>query len=515
LLISPGITVTTHMNPRISFPLLVILGISQQSASVLAAQSNSEQPVDAAQVAESLQQLVAENDFPKLDSDAALRNAARQAYLWAWPMVYVRNCHASLSWLRSSGISGGAPVAPPNRLCMLTDRVKSSMTAVPCPNPDVIYGFGILDLREAPVILQVPDFGESFWLFQLGDQRTDGFAQVGKMYGTKPGFYLIAGPDWQGVTPPEVAGVLRCPTKIGYILPRILLSNESSEAASLEATIGQIMVYPLSQFRGRIESCDWSRERWLPSFSGAAGKSRGRVVPKKFFEVLPEVLDTVPPLPGEESLYSYFRELIQRAESDERIGELLADAAVAAEQDLIEPLLEFRRLGQPAKHYWTTTVNGATFGTDYLTRTAVAKSNIFVNQPAETKYFYQDLDSMGQRLSGDNSYRITFADGQLPPTKGHWSLALYNESHVLYPNAWDRHSVGVSMPQIRSAPDGSVTILLQHNLPPDEWQDNWLPTPAGKFSLYLRVYWPGDEVLSGKWSPPEVVGTMPKRYAAR
>ena len=39
-----------------------------------------------------------------------------------------------------------------------------------------------------------------------------------------------------------------------------------------------------------------------------------------------------------------------------------------------------------------TITNGAAFGTDYFTRTAVAKSNIFVNTPNETKYFYQDLD---------------------------------------------------------------------------------------------------------------------------
>lgn len=503
------------MHPRISLSMLTILALCQLPADGIAAELSSERPIAATEVAESLQQFVAGSDFPKLDSDAALRDAARQAYLWAWPMVYVRNCHASLSRLRSRGISGGGPVAPPNSLCMLTDRVKSGMNVVPCANPDMIYGFGILDLRETPVILQIPDFGERFWLIQLGDQRTDGFAQVGKMYGTKPGFYLIAGPDWHGVAPPEVAGVLRCPTKIGYVLPRILLADESLEQVSLQQTTGQLMLYPLSQFRGRVKFCDWSRQRWLPNISGAAGKSRGRVVPKNFFEVLPEVLKTVPPLPGEEPLYAYFGDLIRRAESDERVRELLSEAAAEAEQELIEPLFEFRRIGQPAKHYWTTTDKGAMFGTDYLTRTAIAKSNIFVNQPAETRYFYQDLDSEGQRLAGDHSYRITFAPGQLPPTKGHWSLTLYNENHVLHSNAWNRHSVGSSTPQIRTELDGSITILVQHNPPQREGQENWLPAPAGKFSLYLRVYWPDEEILSGKWSPPEVECMAPVLYAAR
>lgn len=503
------------MHPRFTLSILTTLVLGLLSTNGIAAELRSDRPIAAAEVAESLQQLVAGHDLPKLDSDAGLRDAARQAYLWAWPMVYVRNCYASLSKLRSRGISGGGPVAPPNHLCMLTNRVDAGMTAVACANPDMIYGFGILDLRKTPVILQVPDFGDRFWLIQLGDQRTDGFAQVGKMYGTKPGFYLIAGPDWNGVAPPEVAGVLRCPTRIGYVLPRILVADESSDQESLHQALGQLSLYPLSKFRGRVEFCDWSQQRWLPNLAGAPGKSRGRVVPKNFFEVLPEVLRTVPPLPGEEPLYACFGELLRRAESDPRVRELLAEAAAEAEHELIEPLFEFRSLAQSTGHYWTTTDKGAMFGRDYLTRTAIAKSNIFVNQPTETRYFYQDLDSDGQRLAGNNSYRITFAPGQLPPNKGHWSLTLYNDQHALHSNSWNRHSVGASTPKFKTELDGSITIIVQRNQPSPEWQENWLPAPTGNFSLYLRVYWPGDEILAGKWAPPKVENTATVQFAAR
>jgi len=335
------------------------------------------------------------------------------------------------------------------------------------------------------------------------------------MYGTPPGFYLIAGPDLNGRAPAGVTAVLRCPTEIGYVLPRILPLGEQFGGTSLDETINQIMVYPLSEFSGRLQTSDWSRNRWLPNVAGGTGKRRGRVVPERFFDVLPRVLERVPPLQGEEPLYVYFRELVQRAKADARVRRLLAETAVAAERELIEPLFEFQRLGQPAGRNWTTTGKGARFGTDYLARTAVAKSNIFVNRPAETKYFYQDLDARGERLNGGNSYRITFAAGQLPPTKGHWSLTLYNENHALHANAWDRHSVGVSTPQLQAAADGTVTIVVQREPPPDQWQENWLPAPAGKFSLYLRVYWPDDDVLSGKWSPPEVVSTAPVRFAVR
>jgi hypothetical protein len=41
-----------------------------------------------------------------------------------------------------------------------------------------------------PVVIQVPDFGDRFWVYALYDARTDQFGQLGKPYGTKAGFYL-------------------------------------------------------------------------------------------------------------------------------------------------------------------------------------------------------------------------------------------------------------------------------------------------------------------------------------
>ena len=66
------------------------------------------------------------------------------------------------------------------------------------------------------------------------------------------------------------------------------------------------------------------------------------------------------------------------------------------------PLLQFRHFGIPLANHWTTITNGAAFGLDYFTRTAVAKSNILVNKDTETKYLYQDLDAAGGRLNGAN-----------------------------------------------------------------------------------------------------------------
>jgi hypothetical protein len=42
----------------------------------------------------------------------------------------------------------------------------------------------------------------------------------GKQYGTKPGFYLMVGPDWEGEVPAGIGGVFRSPTNMAAFCPR-------------------------------------------------------------------------------------------------------------------------------------------------------------------------------------------------------------------------------------------------------------------------------------------------------
>lgn len=155
---------------------------------------------------------------------------------------------------------------------------------------------------------------------------------------------------------------------------------------------------------------------------------------------------------------------------------------------------------------WSTTFNNAAFGTDTFTRTAVAKSNILVNAPLETKYFYQDLDASGARLNSANRYTVTFAKDQTPPVDGFWSLTLYDVEHFLAPNDLKRYSLVTKNKTLVTNADGSLTIYVQANPPPEAQRANWLPSPKGSdFSLYMRAYWPKTAIIDGPWTPPAVM----------
>jgi hypothetical protein len=428
---------------------------------------------------------------------------ARFAYFWAWPLVNVFNRYIAFKRVRRPILVGGiAPVAPINHVAMLHDYIGWKQRYIACPSQDLIYGFGILDLAREPVVVQVPDFGKRYWVYQATDLRTDGFANLGTMYGTKPGFYLLSGPDWDGKAPSGIAASFRGSTNVATLIPRVFQEDDKADNEVLQPLIQEIAVYPLSEFDGKVKTRDWSSLPSLPWIK--LGEEEWKWVdPATFFDILPEVLDAARPLPGEEALYALVRSVLHAAAVDKTLRKVLKDAAAEADETLVKPLLQFRNFGIPLPDNWTTVINSAEFGTDYYTRTAVAKSNIFINRPRETRYFYQDLDMRGGRLTGTRRYTITFKE--TPPVKGFWSITLYNRQHFFATNALNRFSLGTKSKGLRFEPDGSLVIHVQNEPPTDDKLSNWLPAPPDEFSLYIRVYWPLEEIAEGRWTPPPVV----------
>jgi hypothetical protein len=60
---------------------------------------------------------------------------------------------------------------------------------------------------------------------------------------------------------------------------------------------------------------------------------------------------------------------------------------------------------------------------------------------------------------------------------------------------------------LKTNEDGSTNLYIQKDSPGSDLESNWLPAPAGKFILMLRMYWPSKEspsILNGSWTIPPI-----------
>ena len=430
----------------------------------------------------------------------------RFAYVWGWPIASGFNRRAAMTSSPEPGLRGGIlPNAPLGYVCMLTDYLSADQRFVTCSNQDVAYGFGYGSLDDDPVIMQVPDFGDRFWVYAAWDARTDSFAELGRQYGTKPGFYLMVGPHWSGKPPAGISGIFRSSTELAAFCPGVFLNDTGEDRKALLPVLNQVMVYPLREFDGKMKTKDWKQIPTLPASGFQGQEDIHWVNPDTYFDQLPHLLNHVPPLPGEEAIYATLRAVLEAASEDPQVMQSLKEAAAASERELIAPLVRWRLNGPPAGNGWYSPRNNGAFGVDYAVRTAVAKSNMYENRFNETKFIFTDTDSENQQLHGHSQYAITFPAGQLPPVHAFWSLTLYNDHHFFHPNRLKRFSLGTRNRTLQTNSDGSLTLYAGAATPGIEKAANWLPAPAGPFSLSIRCYWPKAEVINASWSPPKVM----------
>ena len=197
-------------------------------------------------------------------------------------MVNIYNRRLAFKDATEIMMSGPVPIAPLNHLGMLTDYIEPSERLVACPNQDVVYGAGSVALDQSPVVVQVPNFGDRFWVYQVVDLRTDSFVQLGKMYGTTPGFYLLIGPDWHGDVPKGITRVFRSSTNTGFIAPRMFQDDTPEDKKAIQGVLQQVMMYPLAEYDGAMKSKDWHAIKQVPG--SATGEEETKwVVPERFF----------------------------------------------------------------------------------------------------------------------------------------------------------------------------------------------------------------------------------------
>jgi len=127
---------------------------------------------------------------------------------------------------------------------------------------------------------------------------------------------------------------VRSSTDFAAIMPRIFMDDTPEDHAAIQPVLNQIMLYPLSQFDGKIKTKDWSK---LPKVDRKGSPKEYSttqppwVDPETFFDELPIVMKQVPPMPGEEALYKLFGSVLDEAAKNPEVMKTLRETAFVAD----------------------------------------------------------------------------------------------------------------------------------------------------------------------------------------
>jgi hypothetical protein len=362
-------------------------------------------------------------------------------------------------------------------------------------------------------VVTVPDVDpKRYFSVQLIDWNTYNFGYAGsRSTGNGAGSWMIAGPGWQGATPPGVKGVFRSTTQFAIVLIRTQLFAPS-DIGNVVAIQKGYKTQPLSAFLGQPAPPAPPAVNW-PRIDAELAKQH-------FFEYLDFALQFNAAQANEADIRARLARIGVGAGPGMTAGgtslfdRLEVDAGLFEGNRAVER--EVASAGLDMNSWRVTPIDNSLQGVNgnWLIRAAVAKAGIYANDAIEAAYPLTRLDGNANTLDGGKGkYTLTFPAGQLPPVRAFWSVTMYDgKSQLLVANPIDRYLINSPMlDTLKRNADGSLTIYIQHDSPGPEKDSNWLPAPAGPIYLVMRLYWPRTEppsllpVGQGAWKPPPVV----------
>ena len=369
------------------------------------------------------------------------------------------------------------------------------------PNVNTIYGFGFLDLRQEPVIVEVPNSDNLYYMVEVVDMWTNAFAYIGgKTTGYKGGKFALTGPNWHGSLPKGVKQI-HCPTPWVLIQPRVHVYKDQQFNLELaQSVLNNIKVIGLNQYLGKHalpqQKYNYPAPEQINSEMSASNLQFKD--PLQFWKILSLALNENPP-PQEQinTLMPLFKSLglvIGKPWDTRTLPPEVVNSMKKSAADIDNIIANL-----PSGNFF----NGAFIppetignsGTDFRTRAIVARLGLTANIPNEAIYWYYKVDSSGQVLNGSHDYTLTYKQ-EIPYVKpGFWSISMYDSTtNYTITNPINRYMLGSDTP-LKKNSDGSITIYIQKNKPDADKQSNWLPAPAGDFYLIPRVYAPKSNLL--------------------
>ncbi|MDH6261896.1 DUF1254 domain-containing protein [Bradyrhizobium sp. BR13661] len=428
---------------------------------------------------------------------------ATDAYVYGYPLVTMELTRRVVT--NVSAVEGTR--GPMGQFIKLRSYPDATFRDVTAPNADTLYTTAWLDVGDEPWILSMPDMKERYFLFPMLDGWTNVFQVPGKRTtGTKAQTYAITGPGWKGTLPSGVKEY-KSPTSIVWILGRIYCTGTQEDYATVHAAQDEFKLVPLSSY-GKTFTPPAAKVDPSIDMKTAVRDQVNRMDSVAYFTLLAQLMKRNPPVPADAVEVAKFAKIGLVPGKDFDASKLDAAFSKRIPQAAFDRIMLQFKVNKAVKNVngWMFDTETGIYGTEYLNRAFVTAIGLGANRIQDACYPTSQKDADGKAYVGSNKYVVRFPKGQLPPVGGFWSLTMYDENYFFVANPINRYSISARQ-SLKPNADGSIDLYIQKDSPGPDKESNWLPAPAGKFVLMLRMYWPNDKspsIINGSWSPPGV-----------
>lgn len=434
-----------------------------------------------------------------LSEDEAYRLGI-EVYTYAYPLVLMETTRS----ISTSAAETGSMRAPMNQFAHMRAFPDATFKTVVRPNADTLYSSLWFDVGKQPLILTAPNTMDRYNVVPIMDMWTDVFAALGtRTTGNGGTTIALIGPHWQGRLPAGMR-VIRSPTDIGWIIGRIQTNGPDDYDHIHKLQAGFSAAPPR---RPEVRTMMEPAPGTLADTSTPAVVQVAQMKPSLFFAQFAEIMKRNPPHKSDYSILLRMERAglfpgksFDLSKADPAVQRGWVRAAVDAYQIIIQQRKQFGG----GRNGWISL--GSTlgvYGNDYLQRAFISHIGLGALPPEEAIYPMALFDSKGEPLSGAARYVLHFEKENIPPVDAFWSLTMYGDDQFFVANKLNRFSIGSRDSLILNA-DGSLDLFIQKDSPGGDKEANWLPAPAGPFTMNLRLYLPRRAAMDGRWTPPPV-----------
>ena len=448
-------------------------------------------------------------------ADAAhVESLAMWAYLLLRPgMEFVRQrSNFILGWKTAAaqgasvaeGVSAGAvghAGVPALGSWMILPDLTSPATQTVLPSNDALYGAAQVELDLiGPVVISVPaNLDDRYYSVAVMDAHMNNVAHIGPRWtGNAAGDFLLVPPGWAGAAPDGMP-VITSSTVSVVLYNRMLVEYDEGDVDRVRQWQAGLRITRLSGWRGETSGPD---DVQVDSFVHPDINTMTSA--SEYLRIGLAHLRRNPMAAGAEWLC----DIVEAGLGDASVRARW-ESAIEQGVDAATALIDATLTTWPRRGGWMVPDPDLGLPNSQVVRSAAFQQfMIGANDVSESTYYFTDTDAAGDLLdgSGNATYLLRFAGPDLPPHHpgGYWSVTMYDENSHLVANDIDRYATRDSRPGFVRDADGGATITMSAVLPEGLPEANWLPAPAGRFRLGLRVYYPGASAIDGAWLPPGV-----------